>query len=127
MEFKLFSVEDIITLHDEVLNQGELEGLAGGKSLEGALSRIEFRLQYGMIEDAYDLAAIYAVAISPGHIFNDANKRTAHTAMKFSLKIHGVHLPLNKIEVGDIIIKVAQGKMDEQELAVWLRKKKLEE
>lgn len=127
MEFRLFSAEEIIALHDEVLNRGELEGLAGGKSLEGALSRIEFRLQYGMIEDVYDLAAMYAVAISQGHVFSDANKRTAHTAMKLSLKIHGVHLPINKIEVGDTIIKVAQGKMDEQELATWLRKKKLEE
>jgi death-on-curing protein len=126
MSFVFFTAEQIILLHDNALNAGELQGMAGGKSLEGALSRIEFRVQYGMINDVYDLAAVYAVAISQAHVFNDANKRTAHVSMKFCLKVHGVTLPLDTTEVGDVIIKVAQGHMDEEELAKWLRNKKLE-
>lgn len=121
MEFRLLSVEEVLLLHDSVLNEGELVGLAKDKSLEGALSRIEFRLQYGMISDVYDLAAMYAVAISQAHAFNDANKRTAHAVMKLVIKIHGISLPLPAQMVGDIIIKTAQGHMDEDELAAWLR------
>lgn len=30
-------------------------------------------------------------------------------------------------EIGDIIIKVAQGSIDEQELSDWLRRKRIEE
>lgn len=121
MDFRLLHVEEVLRLHDSVLNPGELPGLAKDKSLEGALSRIEFRLQYGMIQDVYDLAAMYAVAIAQAHAFNDANKRTAHAAMKLIIKIHGVSLPLPANVVGDIIIKTAQGHLDESELAAWLR------
>jgi len=121
MNFRLISVEEITLLHDSVLNEGELKGLAKDKSINGALSRIEFRIQYGMISDVYDLAAMYAVAISQAHIFNDGNKRTAHAAMKFVIKMHGEALPLSAKQVGDIIIKTAQGQLDETELADWLR------
>lgn len=67
-------VEDI---HDAVLNPGELPGRARDKSLEGALSRVENRLAYGVIGDIFDLAAAYAIAVACGHCFNDGNKRTA--------------------------------------------------
>ena len=121
MEFRLFTVAEIIILHDAVLNAGELEGLAKDMSIEGALSRVEFRVNYQMITDEYELAAMYAVAISQAHAFRDANKRTAHAAMKLTLKMHGIQLPLPTKEVGDIIIKTAQGQLDEVELAAWLR------
>jgi prophage maintenance system killer protein len=44
--------------------------------------------------------------------------------MKLTLKIHGIHLLLSAKEVGDIIIKTAQGHLDEVELAAWLRQQK---
>ena len=122
MEWRLFTVEEIIVLHDAVLNPGELSGMAQSASLEGALARVEFRVQYGMIQDAYDLAAMYAVAIARAHAFRDANKRTAHATMKLTLKLQGIRLPLEAHEVGDIIIQPAQGQLDEVELADWLRR-----
>ncbi len=124
MEFRLFSAEEITTLHDRVLNEGELEGMAGDKSLEGALGRVDFRAQYGMITDVHDLAAMYAVAISQAHVFNDANKRTAHATLEFTLMVHGISIPFHTEEIGDIIREVAQGNMDEIELASWLRRQK---
>jgi len=63
MSFLLLSVDHIIAIHDEVLEPNELQGMAGDKSLEGALSRVENRLNYGLIEDIYSLAASYAVAV----------------------------------------------------------------
>ncbi len=125
MKLKLLSVASVIELHDRVLNPGELEGLAGSKSLEGALSRIDFRISYAVIQDEFDLAATYAVAIAQGHVFNDANKRTAHAAMELCLYMHDVHIGFTTEEVGDLIIKVAQGLVDEGELGTWLRTKKI--
>jgi len=122
MELRLFAVAEIIELHDAVLNPGELGGLAKDASLDGALARVDFRVNYNMIADVYELAAMYAVAISQAHAFRDANKRTAHATMKLTLKIHGIHLPIPAQAVGDIIIKTAQGHLDEIELASWLRK-----
>lgn len=127
MDFQLLSVEQIVKIHDSVLNKGELEGQAGDKSLEGALSRVEFRIQYGMVSDVYDLAAIYVVAISQAHVFNDANKRTAYAAMEFCFSLHDIEIVFEIQEIGDVIIEVAQGNRDENELAAYLRRKKLEE
>ena len=121
MEFKLLSVDLVIVLHDAAINQTELQGLAGDKSLEGSLSRVEFRINYGLITDAYDLAAMYAVAISQAHAFNDANKRTAYAAMEYVLMNHNIEIIFDTKVVGDMIIEVAQGKVDETELAEWLR------
>ncbi len=127
MELVLLDVEKVKKIHDHVINPGELEGLAGSKSLEGALSRIGFRITYGLIKDEFDLAATYAVVIAQGHVFNDANKRTAYASMELALKLNNVEIIFDVIEVGDVIIKVAQGHMDERELADWLRRKRMKE
>ena len=105
-----------------MLNPGELSGRARDKSLEGALARVENRLAYEMISDAYDLAAAYAVAMAQGHCFNDANKRTAHQAMDVCLDLNGVQINWTATEIGPVIIRAAQRLLDEGELADWLRK-----
>ncbi|MEM6341129.1 MAG: type II toxin-antitoxin system death-on-curing family toxin [Pseudomonadota bacterium] len=121
MTLRLLSADLVITIHDAVLNPGELAGLALDKSLEGALGRVDNRMAYGMIEDAFDLAAAYAVAIATGHCFNDANKRTAFRSMQTALWLNDVPILFEVEDIGPIIIEVAQGKMDEAALADWLR------
>jgi death-on-curing protein len=121
MSFALLSTELVILIHDDVLNPGELPGLAGDKSLDGALARVENRLAYGMIADEFDVAAAYAVAISTGHCFNDGNKRTAFRAMNAVLALNGIEIAWETEEVGRIIIEAAQGKLEAQDLAEWLR------
>lgn len=67
MSFALLTPEIVEAIHDVVLNPGERAGRARNKSLEGALARVDNRLAYGLINDAFDLAAAYAVAIAhPG-------------------------------------------------------------
>lgn len=114
------NVEEI---HDEILNPGELRGLAGNKSLEGTLARVENRLAYGLVADAYELAALYAMAVSQGHCFNDGNKRTAFRVMEVVLVAHGIQLDWRTPEIGDLIIRLAQGHLDPGDLADWLRER----
>ena len=121
MDWELLTVNQVIAMHDMVLGKSELAGLAKDKSLGGALARVEFRAHYGLIEDVYDLAAMYAVAIAQAHAFNDANKRTAFVAMKTVLSGHNTNLVLETKIAGDMIIKAAQGVLDEADLAAWLR------
>lgn len=122
MSFRTLTAELVELTHDQVLNPGELSGRARDKSLEGALARVENRLAYAMISDAYDLAAAYAVAIAQGHCFNDANERTAHQAMDVCLDLNGVQINWTATEIGPVIIRAAQRLLDEGELADWLRK-----
>ena len=115
------TVEIVVGIHDDVLNTGELPGRALDKSLEGALARVDNRLAYGLVDDVYDLAAAYAVGVSQGHCFNDGNKRTAFRVMNAVLMLNGVATAWDTEEVGRIVIRVAQGLMDEGTLAEWLR------
>ena len=115
------SVEIVEDIHDDILNPGELPGRALDKSLEGALARVDNRLAYGLIGDVYDLAAAYAVVVACGHCFNDGNKRTAYRSMQVCLEANGVVLQWDVETVGQIIIRVAQGLVDEGDLAEWLR------
>ena len=123
MTFVLLSPELVEALHDAVLNPGEISGRARDKSLEGALARVDNRLAYGMVADVFDLAAAYAVAVARGHCFNDGNKRTAFRTMNAALALNGVRIRWDTEEVGQIIIRCAQGMMEDGDLADWLRGK----
>ena len=122
MSFLLLSVDHIIAIHDEVLEPNELQGMAGDKSLEGALSRVENRLNYGLVEDIYSLAASYATAISQAHCFNDGNKPTAFQVMDLILDLNGINAIWDVEEVGQKIVLLSQSKLDEADLAQWLRR-----
>ena len=121
MSLVLLPPDLVEAIHDSVLNQGELQGRARDEWLEGALARVDHRLAYGMIEDAFDLAAAYAVAIATGHCFNDGNKRTAHQCMDVCLDLNGIEIAWDTVDVGDTIIAAAQGQIDAQDLADWLQ------
>ena len=122
MNFLLLSVDHVIAIHDEVLELHELQGMAGDKSLEGALSRVDNRLKYGLIEDIYSLAASYAAAISQARCFNDGNKRTAFQVMDIILDLNGINAIWDVEEVGQKIVLLSQSKIDEADLAQWLRR-----
>ena len=121
MSFILLSVDHIIAIHDEVLEPSELQGMAGDKSLEGALLRVDNRLKYGLIDDIYSLAASYAAAISQAHCFNDGNKRTAFQVMDLILDLNGINVIWDVEAVGQKIVLLSQSKLDEADLAQWLR------
>ena len=122
MSFVLLSVDHIIAIHDEVLEINELQGLVGDKSLEGALSRVDNRLTYGLIDDIYSLAASYATAISQAHCFNDGNKRTAFQVLELVLDLNGIQVIWDVEAVGQKIVLLSQSKLDEADFAQWLRR-----
>lgn len=121
MGYTLLTPEAVLWLHDSIQNKGEIEGRSGDKSLDSVLGRVENRLTYGLINDVFDLAASYACVLAVGHVFNDGNKRTSLASMDLCLMLNGIEMNVDVIEVADLIIKLAQGCMDEHELAVWLR------
>lgn len=121
MNWILLSPDLVEAIHDRILNPGELPGRARDKSLEAALTRVDNRIAYGMIGDVFDLAAAYAIAVARGHCFNDGNKRTAHQVMDVCLDLNGIQITWDTVEVGQTIIRAAQGLLEEPDLADWLR------
>lgn len=120
---RLIPPDLVRAIHDAVLNPGELTGEALDKSLEGALARVDHRLAYGMIDDAFDLAAAYCVALAAGYCFNDGNKRTAFQVMDVALDVNGVQIDWDSVEIGQMAISVAQRRVEAGDLAQWLRDK----
>ncbi len=118
---RYITAEQVVAIHELVILSHELQGMADNRPVEAVIGRIENRLAYGLIVDVYDLAACYACFIAVGHCFHDANKRTAHTAMQLILKLNGTQLDYDVRSIGDMIIKAAQGIIEEMELAAYLR------
>ena len=71
------------------------------------------------MDDVFEIAAMYAVAIARGHVFNDANKRTALVSALAYLETEGIVLK-RSAQLEDIMVDVAQGLLGEQHLAELL-------
>lgn len=115
------TVDQIVEIHEDVIDGNEFQGMAKDKSLDAIIARIDNRIAFGMISDVFELAACYACYVAVGHAFHDANKRTAFTAMDICLTLNGISLEYDAEEVGNLVVKAAQGIVDEVELAEWLR------
>jgi death-on-curing protein len=112
-------------IHDRILSAGELRGEYEGR-LEGALGRLDNRMNYGGIgiNDIFDVAGAYAAFITTAHAFTDGNKRTAFRASVAVLGLNGIHPQFVKLPhegYYDLIIECAQGMRDETHLAEHLR------
>lgn len=118
---RFLTADQVVSIHEHVIQPNELQGLAHNKSIEAVLGRIENRLTYGLIGDVFDLAASYACYIAVGHCFHDANKRTAHTSMQLVLALNGISIQYDVAQMGEKIIAAAQGLIEEDELANFLR------
>ena len=120
--FVFLTVDDVVAIHDYVLDDHELQGLACDKFLDGVLGRVENRLKYyGLITDVFELAASYAAAISQAHCFNDGNKRTAFQVMDVVLDLNGVQMTWDTEVIGQKMVLLAQSKLDDAGFADWLR------
>jgi death-on-curing protein len=109
----------VLQIHDEILrDEPGLAGFAGPgfAGLESALARIENWATYANLNDVFGTAAMYAVAIARGHIFNDANKRTALVAALTYLKLQEINVERDA-RLEDLMVEVAQGAIEVQEFA----------
>ncbi|TKR55317.1 type II toxin-antitoxin system death-on-curing family toxin [Allopusillimonas ginsengisoli] len=115
----MLDVDYVITIHDEIIAQfGGLSGYGqGGRdAIESALSRIEHHAYYADVDDVFAIAALYAVAIARGHVFNDGNKRTGLTCALTYLLQQDIFIPeVNQLE--DIMVDVASGEIEHEVLA----------
>lgn len=121
-DFVRLTVDTVTAIHDEVLaDSGGLPGICPDKSLESALFRIDHKAFYEGVRDLQEVAALYGVAIARGHVFNDANKRTAFVSMAAFLELNGLDLVAADTEIVNTMVAVAEGEMDSDALAQWLR------
>jgi len=118
----VLELDYVITTHDEILAElGGLPGFAAGGrgGVEAALTRVENHAYYNGIDDVFGIAAMYAVAIARGHVFNDANKRTGLTCALAYLDREGFEIP-RAPELEDAVVEVAKGAVEHEAFASYL-------
>lgn len=75
---KWVSASEVIAFHDRILQHlPGVKGMSDPGRAEAIIYRVQNRFHCEGVNDIFELAATYWVAIARGHIFNDGNKRTA--------------------------------------------------
>jgi death-on-curing protein len=111
-----------LLLAESLAEHGGLPGFRDETALDAALARPHHVLAYESQADLARLAAAYSYGIIRGHPFNDGNKRAGFLAIGLFLALNGSELSVGQIEAVETILDLAEGKLSESRLAVWIRK-----
>lgn len=113
----------LLLLHEETLaDHGGLSGLRDPGSLDASLARPMHLNTYEPASDLARLAAAYAFGIVRNHPFNDGNKRVGFLALGLFLELNEKKLVADPVEAIAVILRLAEGKLSELDLAEWIRR-----
>lgn len=112
-------IELIIEIHDTIVQlTGGASGMDSNK-LAGALARVEQQVFYNGLDDVFEIACWYAIAIAKSHGFVDGNKRTALTTMLTFLDIQGISL-YHDTGLDDMMVDMVESQLSHEVLAKYL-------
>ncbi len=111
-------------IHEEQLTEhGGQAGTRDENLVESALARPRHKLAYAPESDLALLAAAYGFGLATNHPYLDGNKRVAFVAMLVFLGLNGKRIECPESEVVEIMVGIADSRVDEPELATWLRER----
>ncbi|CAI6143725.1 type II toxin-antitoxin system death-on-curing family toxin [Acinetobacter baumannii] len=107
----------VIAVHDEILKETGVgrEGCHLDK-LESVLSRIDQQMYYNNVDDLFEIAAWYGIALAKGHAFVDGNKRTGLAVMLTFLEIQGVTIK-DHTGLDDLMVDIVEDQDEHEKLA----------
>ena len=109
-------------VHDRQLSEhGGAAGVKDHGLLESAMARPINKHAYGE-SDACALAAAHAFGIVPNHPFIDGNKRTAWVIARLFLVLNGIQITFDKADAIRMMLALASGNLDEEQVADWFRR-----
>jgi death on curing protein len=106
---------------DQVREHGGQLGLRDIGLLESALARPQNVWTYEPDADLAALAAEYGFGLARNHAFLDGNKRVAFVATNVFLIMNGLEIEAPEPEVVNTMLRVAEGRMDCDAYAAWIR------
>ncbi len=106
---------------DQLRQHGGIPGLRDENARESTLARPRSRWAHEPESDLAALAAAYAYGIATNHGYNHGNKRMAFLAMYVFLGLNGWEIEAPEPNVVEIMVELADGRLDEGSLADWLR------
>ncbi|MCX8941266.1 type II toxin-antitoxin system death-on-curing family toxin [Vibrio parahaemolyticus] len=112
------TTDDVINIHDTILDtERGLHGYHGDNALGGALGRIENQVNYGGIDDVFEIAAWYVESIARGHCFADANKRTALVSALTYLELNDITIPDDE-RLADMVEDLVKREITREDVAL---------
>ena len=116
------SKSQILLIHDQLITEtGGSSGLLDEGLLDSALNA---PFQTFGEEDVYpslqQKAARLCFGLVKNHPFVDGNKRIGAHAMLVFLALNGVELQHSQTELSDVILRLAAGEIEAQELLRWI-------
>lgn len=119
---RYLTLNETLDLHHHILEQsGGLAGIRDFGALESALAQP--RMTFGGLElypTLADKAAAFAYSLINNHPFVDGNKRVGHAAMEIFLILNGYEIEASTDEQERVILSVASGSINREELKDWL-------
>lgn len=113
--------EMVLAMHlRQLAEHGGSQGIRDEGLLESALQRPANKLSYGT-PDLAELAAAYAYGIARNHPFIDGNKRTALVTSFTFLYVNGLRMTTNQEQNAKQFLALAEGTVEEHQLAEWFR------
>lgn len=119
---KWISASEIVIFHARILQlYPGVEGMPDVGRAEAIIHRVHNLAHYEDVNDVFDLAAAYWVAIARGHIFNDGSMQTAFFTIMAFLKRNGVLIRDEGNTLEELTVQAATGEFTPIQLAQSLR------
>lgn len=121
----MIDFEEVLDIHRMLIQKfGGTPGVREEGLLRAALER-PFS-GFGEVEfypSAEEKAAAIIESIVTNHPFIDGNKRTGYVLMRLLLMQYGKDISASQDEKHDLVIAVASGKVDFQQILAWIKDK----
>ena len=120
-QWRWLEADDLVAMHSELIAEfGGTPGLRDRALLESAAARPKHLAAYER-PDVFELAAAYAFGLARNHPFVDGNKRVALVAAFTFLELNGWEVHPEEAAAVLVFLDLAAGKLDERQLALWLK------
>jgi len=121
-EPKWISKKSTLAIHEVLLAEhGGASGIVAEHLLDSALDSPKNHVAYGGVSDLFELAAVYARALTKDHPFVDGNKRVALTVALTFLERNGVIVSASEAEAVEMVLGLSSREVDAPTFAEWLR------
>lgn len=116
---RILSAVDLHNINEEVTSRPSM--IRDHQVLRSAVRR-PYIILFGeeQFPTLIDKAAATMYSIAAHHIFVDGNKRTAIRATEIFLETNGIHTTWSHDEIEALVLKIAQGQAEIEEIAAWL-------
>jgi len=119
---RYLSLSEVLDLHERVITiSGGTRGVRDLGLLESAVNQPRLTFDGSdLYPDIVSKAATFCYSLVMNHPFIDGNKRVGHAAMETFLMLNGLEIDARIDEQERIILALAAGKLQREELTCWL-------